>query len=220
MAVYWINMDRSTERRENMLKVLKDPVFDGMSKHRVKAYDGGDPDDEKKMRTMIPMSEKASVKEYACLLSHLKTILLFSKSSYDYALVLEDDASLDYKPYWRTNFMECIKGAPTGWEIVQLCFFGESLPRQLYSPKHYYSTTAYIICKEGAKHLMKMYQNHFFHLDDSIKPTADEYLYKALKTYVYRYPFFTYSNEDTTIFKKNELNHRGKQKRTLKKLLM
>lgn len=220
LAVYWINLDRSTERRENMLALLKDSAFDGIPKHRVKAYDGGDPTVEKKMRTMMPMPEKYTVKEYACLLSHLKAILMFSKSSYDYALVFEDDATLDYKPYWRTNFMECIKGAPPGWEIIQLCFFGESLPKQLYSPKHHYSAAAYIICKEGAKHLMKMYKNNFFHLDDTIIPTADEYLYKTLKTYVYRYPFFTYSNEDTTIFKKDELNHRGKQKRTLKKLLM
>ena len=55
MAVYWIKLDRSTERRENMLALLKDPSFDGMSKHRVKAYDGGDPDDEKKIRSMIPI---------------------------------------------------------------------------------------------------------------------------------------------------------------------
>ena len=48
MAVYWINLDRSMERRENMLSLLKDTAFDGMAKHRVKAYDGGDPDDEKK----------------------------------------------------------------------------------------------------------------------------------------------------------------------------
>ena len=220
MAIYWINLERSKDRHANMTQLLKDPVFDGMKKTRIEAYDGGDPTTEKKMRTMIDMTDKATVKEYACLLSHLKTILTFSKSKYEYALVLEDDACLDYKPYWRTTFMECIRGAPKGWEILQLCFFGTGLPKQLYSPKHHFSTTAYIICKAGAKKIMKMYQNHFFILDDTLRPTADEYLYRALKTYVYRYPFFTYSNKDTTIFKKQELNHRGRQKQTLKKMLM
>ena len=40
MGVYWINLERSTERREKMLTLLKDPVFDGMTKHRVNAIDG------------------------------------------------------------------------------------------------------------------------------------------------------------------------------------
>ena len=220
MAVYWINLERSKDRHANMTQLLKDPVFDGMKKTRIEAYDGGDPTVEKKMRSMIPMSEKATVKEYACLLSHLKTILLFSKSNYEYALVLEDDASLEYKPYWRTTFMECIRGAPNDWEILQFCFFGKTLPRQLYSPKQHYSTTAYVISKKGAKNLMKMYRSNFFNLDQTLRPTADAYLYKALKTYVYRYPFFTFENKDTTIFNEKELSGRGKSKQTLKKLLM
>ena len=220
MAVYWINLERSKERREKMIEVLKDSAFDGMKKKRVEAYDGKDPEVVKKMRTMIQITNKATVKEYACLLSHLKTILLFSKSNYEYALILEDDASLEYKPFWKKTFMECIKEAPYDWEILQLCFFGDVLPKELYSSKHHYSTTAYIIRKTSAKKIMKMYQSNFFNLDDTILPTSDVYLYTSLKTYTYRYPFFTFENKDSTIFNKNELNHRGKQKQILKKLLM
>jgi len=223
MAVYWINLERSKERNQKMLELVKDPAFDGMKKQRVEAYDGGDPKVEKKIRTMIPIipwTKKVTMKEYACLLSHLKTILLFSKSNYDYALVLEDDASLEYKPYWKTTFKECINGAPHDWEILQFCFFGKTLPRQLYSPKHHYSTTAYVISKKGAKNLMKMYQSNYFNLDPTLHPTADFYLYQALKTYTYKYPFFTFDNKDTTIFNEKELSGRDKSKQTLKKLLM
>ena len=225
MAVYWINLDRSTERRENMLALLKDPVFDGMAKHRVKAYDGGDPTDEKKIRSMIsilPLEEKVIMKEYACLLSHLKTILLFSRSDYEYALVLEDDVSLEYKPYWNTTFMECIRGAPRDWEIIQLCINENTLPKQLYSSEHHYSCAAYMICKRGAKKLMQIYHSNYFNLDPTIRPTADEYVYKATKTYVYRYPFFTFANKDTTIFLKTEskeLTSRGNRKQTLQHAL-
>jgi GR25 family glycosyltransferase involved in LPS biosynthesis len=218
MAVYWINMDRSKERRENMLNVLKDSAFDGMTKHRIEAFDGTNPTTEKKMRTMIDMTDKATVKEYACLLSHLKTILLFSKSNYEYALILEDDASIEYKPFWKKTFMECIKKAPSDWEIVQLCFFGHKLPTQLYSSKHHYSTTAYIIRKTAAKKLIKQMQP-LFTLDNTLIPVSDVYIYKVLKTYVYRYPFFTFENKDTTIFDKKELIGRNKSKQTLKKLL-
>ena len=219
MAVYWINLERSKERRNNMIEVLKDSAFDGMTKHRMEAYDGKDPKVEKKMRTMIDMTDKATVKEYACLLSHLKTIHTFSKSNYEYALILEDDACLDYKPFWKKTFMECIKEAPSDWEILQLCFFGDVLPKELYSSKHHYSTTAYIVRKTSAKKIMKMYQSNFFNLDDTILPTSDIYLYTVLKTYTYRYPFFTFENKDSTIFNKNELNHRGEQKQMLKKLM-
>ena len=220
MAVYWINLDRSKERKKNMEQILKDPSFDGMEKYRIEAYDGLDPETETIMRTMIPITNpKVTIKEYACFLSHLKSILTFSNSNHEYALILEDDASLDYKPYWTNTFMECIHDAPLDWEILQLCFFGDTLPEELYSSKHYYSCTAYIIHKTAAIKLMKMYQSNFFTLDDSLKPTSDVYLYKTLKTYVYRYPFFTYENIDTTIFQENELIHRGEHKQNIKRLL-
>ena len=218
MAVYWINLERSKERRNNMIELLKDSAFDGMKKQRIEAYDGKDPEVVKNMRTMIQMTNKANVKEYACFLSHLKTILLFSKSNYEYALILEDDACLEYKPFWKKTFMECIKEAPSDWEILQLCFFGNKLPTQLYSPKHHYSMTAYIIRKTAAKKLIKQMQP-LFTLDDTLKPASDSYIYKVLKTYVYRYPFFTFENKDSTIFDKKELIGRNKSKQTLKKLL-
>jgi GR25 family glycosyltransferase involved in LPS biosynthesis len=148
MQIY-INLDRSVERRKQMEKKFPNA-------QRFKAYDGRDPETIKILQSRFEINPDYSMLEYACLLSRLKTILLFSKSSYDYALVLEDDASLDYKPYWRTTFMECIQGAPKGWEILQLCFFGTGLPKHLYSPKHHFSTTAYIICKAGAKKIMKI----------------------------------------------------------------
>ena len=38
--IYWINLDRSKERRKHMETVLKDPVFDGIKNERIKAIDG------------------------------------------------------------------------------------------------------------------------------------------------------------------------------------
>ena len=99
MAVYWINMDRSTERRENMLKVLKDPVFDGMAKHRVKAVDGKKMTEQQLSVLGSINLKKHTIIEYSCLLSHLKALTQFSKSDFSLALILEDDVCLDYKPY-------------------------------------------------------------------------------------------------------------------------
>ncbi len=219
MAVYWINLDRSTERRENMLKVLKDPAFDGMAKHRVQAYDGTKQHEIEKMRKMIDMNHpEVTIKEYACFLSHLKAILTFSKSNHEYALILEDDVTLEYKPYWKITMQDCIRNAPEDWEILQLCFFGDTLPKQLYSPKHIHSATAYIIRKKAAQQLMKKMQP-LFTVDEKLNPTADIYLYKALKTYVYRYPFFTFENKDSNLFEKKVLVGRKQSKKNLEKLL-
>ena len=100
IGVYWINLDRSTERRENMLTVLKDPVFDGMSKYRVKAIDGKLVTKEDIESTFENVDEKQPVNKYCCFLSHIKALRQFSKSSHSMAVILEDDISLEYKPYW------------------------------------------------------------------------------------------------------------------------
>ena len=99
MGVYWINMDRSTERRENMLKVLKDSVFEGIPKYRVKAIDGNDVKKEEIETKFENVDEKQSVNYYCCFLSHIKAMRQFLKSSHSIALILEDDISLEYKPY-------------------------------------------------------------------------------------------------------------------------
>jgi glycosyl transferase family 25 len=219
IGVYWINLDRSKERRENMLKVLKDPIFDGMVKHRVKGYDGTKQYDIEKMKKLIDMTyPSVTVKEYACFLSHLKAILTFSKSNYEYALILEDDVTLDYKPYWKITIQDCIRNAPEDWEILQLCFFGDTLPKELYSPKHRHSAAAYIIRKKAAQQLMKKMQP-LFTLYEKLKPITDYYLFKVLKTYIYRYPFFTFENKDSTLYEKKVLIGRKQSKQNLEKLL-
>jgi hypothetical protein len=38
--IYWINLDRSTDRKKHMNQLLKDSVFDNIPNHRITAYDG------------------------------------------------------------------------------------------------------------------------------------------------------------------------------------
>ena len=95
MAVYWINLDRSTERRENMLKVLKDSLFEGIPKYRVNAIDGKQVTKEYIESTFENIDEKQSVNYYCCFLSHIKAIRQFLKSSHSMALIFEDDISLE-----------------------------------------------------------------------------------------------------------------------------
>ena len=60
--------------------------------------------------------------EYACLLSHLEAIREFSSSNHQTALIMEDDATLEFKPYWNKFVREIIARAPYNWEMIQMCY--------------------------------------------------------------------------------------------------
>ena len=195
IAVYWINLDRSTERRENMLTLLKDSTFDGMSKHRVQAIDAKKMTEEK-LRTMFPIDlKKYTIKEYCCLWSHLKALVQFSKSDSSLALILEDDVCLDYKPYWQITIQECIRNAPADWDILQISYnrYKKPDPTSLYSStvKHC-GAYSYVVNKKGVMRFLKQ-----FHLDDT--HVADYVLYDQMKSYTYKYPFFTYTAKDSEL---------------------
>jgi GR25 family glycosyltransferase involved in LPS biosynthesis len=220
MGVYWINLDRSTERHENMLTVLKDPVFDGMAKHRVKAIDGKLVTKEEIEYTFENVDEKQPVKEYCCFLSHIKALRQFSKSSHSIALILEDDISLDYKPYWQETIQDCIRNAPKGWELLQLCFTimdNQPMPAKMYTHSkdtHYYGAVAYIVNKKGVRRFLK---EPLF--DKSVKHLSDHYLFLKMNTYVYKYPLFTYTGLDSTLHKEHIENTHLPSKQKIEKFL-
>ena len=60
---------------------------------------------------------------------------------------------------------------------------------------------AYLINNKAAKKLIKnIYHNKKYVLDDCLKRHVSDYLiYKSLKTYVYKYPYFT--------FRKNNISY-------------
>ena len=202
IAVYWINLDRSTERRKNMLTLLKDPTFDGMYKHRVKAIDGNNVTKEELKSTFENVGEKQTVKEYCCLLSHIKALRQFLKSSNSIALILEDDVCLDYKPYWKETIKDCISNAPNDWELLQLSYMldpNKTIPTKMYTNAKdflYYGAAAYIVNKKGIRNFLK---KSLF--DTGINHVTDEYLYLKMNTYLYKYPFFTYTAKDSELHK-------------------
>jgi GR25 family glycosyltransferase involved in LPS biosynthesis len=193
-AVYYINMDKSVERRQLMKKVLKDEVFDSMEKHRITGVDGTRKDILPYLYSQlqnIKIAKQYTTKTYSCLLSHLHALLEFSKSKYEIALIVEDDLSLDYKKYWQEDLNTCIRNAPSDWEILQLYYFCK-VPKQLYIPwNNHYSTVAYIVNKKGVQSFLNQHYSTKFILNTNTKHESDVYIYKHMKTYVYKYPFFT-----------------------------
>ena len=200
LIIYWINMDKSIKRRKYMRKVLQDPVFKGIPKERISAFD---PESQNVMDKLI-ISKKSphmTPSSYGCLISHLDTIHTFSKSEYDFALFFEDDLSLDeYKPFWNKPLDEIVRGSPPDWEIIQLGFGlndqnPSGLPQMEYTPMsigNYWQTVSYLISKAGAKRFIKEYYlDGKYRLYNNICQEADNFIFHVLRTYTYQFPLFT-----------------------------
>jgi GR25 family glycosyltransferase involved in LPS biosynthesis len=202
-ALYYINLTRSIQRRKTIKQTLKDETFKNMKKYRIYAVDANKPTIVNYLHNKMSNVnlEKYSIKEYCCLLSHLNAILTFSQSNYNIAFICEDDISLDYKKYWQEDLNTCIQHAPKDWEILQLSIVSDKLPTKLYtSSVAYWGAGAYLITKSGALRFIKHnYIDGKFKLNPNIKHPADYYIYGMMKTYTYKYPFFTYTAKDSTI---------------------
>ena len=227
-SIYWINLDRSVERRKQMIETLKDSVFNNMKKHRVKAIDATNPKFSQYLKKNVENVnlEKDTLNKYACLLSHIKAIEEFANSGEKLALIFEDDLSMKYKKYWKIDLETCICNSPKDWEIIQLYYFLEHrnhLLKQQYSENskedHLYSAVAYIINRKGATRFLNKHQkNNKILLDKKIRHFADYYIYDKMKTYVYKYPFFTTISNDSNI-DPNDLNDHKDFKKKMEQLL-
>ena len=212
--IYWINLDRSPERRKNMEKMFQDNIFIDISNERFSAIDGNNPDSINKIEYRNP-NEGSNV--YACLLSHLESIRKFNNSKYDIALILEDDCTLDFKKYWKKSVKEIINNAPNDWEIIMLSYYFEgdshilwdwSKMKNDYTDHETYSALSYIINKKGSNKLINdIYKNDKYTLKQHLSPHADRYIFASLKTYVYKYPMFIYKTENDSTLGHNIQEH-------------
>ena len=214
-VIYWINLDRSLDRRQRMEQMFEDPVFKGKKIVRISAVDGKASNIDQVLNASFEGMhlDKFTKVEYACLLSHLNTIKQFSESNDETALIMEDDTTLEYKPYWKKSVKQIIDAAPSDWEIIQLCINTQKPLKKLYTRNNghlqIFGTGAYVINKKCAENFNK---NNYKQLQFS-EHTADKYLYNQTITYTYKYPMFTYNfNESSTIHQDHINDHNTSKK--------
>ena len=94
--IYYINLDDQPERREFMENQFKYWEIENYT--RVSAYDGREDDLSDIIKGRYP--EAMSSGEIGCTTSHLKAIKQFYDSGEPYAIMMEDDCSLDLIKYW------------------------------------------------------------------------------------------------------------------------
>jgi GR25 family glycosyltransferase involved in LPS biosynthesis len=212
--IYWINLERSKDRKTTMEQMFQDPIFFGKPIERIEAIDGKN--DE--VYNQLDIKTKKNTKlEYACLLSHLKAIKTFSESTYNTALIFEDDVTLEFKKFWRSTLRTIIENAPSDWEIIQLCYITSGTLQADYTLNNYKrnryggiaSMAAYIINHKAANKFINETYNPItqkYKLEDYHTHEADHYLYKCLRTYTYRYPYFIYPTENTSTLHPEDLS--------------
>ncbi len=208
--IYWINLDRSENRRNNMEKLLKTI---NIKNERISAVDGKfDSDDDIYGKYISEDGFNKTRIEYACLLSHLLTIKEFAESPYEYAIILEDDLSLEYTKYWDKKISQIINEAPSDWEIIMLNYVSKQKLISDYTLNlngRLSCCGSYLINKKGATRLMnKIYKDGKFILFPNSTHTSDNYIYSQLRTYAYKYPYFTYpTDNDSTIHESHIFFH-------------
>lgn len=231
-VVYWINLDRSPDRRSSMNKLFADSDFDSLDVKRFSAIDYKNRD-VLNYFNLKEVGQRNNRPEYACFLSHLETIRTFANSNYPddaVALIMEDDATLDYKPYWKTSVSKVIKKAPPDWQIIMLGYmFSEGVripdlkkfPEYIPNNNKFVSAISYLIRKSTAKNFInKIYKNAQYRLNpNATSHHADVYLFNNLKTYAYKYPFFTYKTENDSYLHPDDLDNHKRCKLTISKIL-
>jgi glycosyl transferase, family 25 len=214
IPVFYINLDRSTDKRHKMDSQLNH-YFNNIQ--RVAGIDG------KKLKPYIYKNQIDNNVSYdlanfegaigrgnpssvlGCLLSHIKTILLINEKGYDNAIILEDDTDLQYYPKWDTTIQAIINEAPDDWDIIKLFSSNQSklkedvelfkkgikyrkLPQDNIGSE--WSTGCYIINKRGISKIMKDIKNNEFKIDKNEYKhlVADYYLYNNKNVYEYTKP--------------------------------
>lgn len=202
--IYWINLDRSVNRRNDIEEMFQDKSFYNIPNKRIPAIDGKTEYLDSILNYYFyNFKYEIDNKEYGCILSHLLAILEFNNSNYEIALIIEDDMTIKFKQHWKEPIKTCISNAPDDWEILQLTYltYNNYIPSDMYTRSSGGSGTgAYLISKKGANKLINLlYNNNKFNLNDKGYAVADYLLYNHLISYKYKYPYFIPANKDSEI---------------------
>lgn len=163
LPILWINLDRSTYRRERMEKsIISDNI-------RISGLDG---------RTLRQRPRGMTPAQTGCVLSHIKAIKFGYDRGYKEFLILEDDATFENVDFF--NLREIISNAGE-FDVLSLKSISEKPRVEMYTPwdPHFACTAGYVIRRSGCEKLLKI---------TDLSP-ADIFVYKNCKTLVYKFNY-------------------------------
>ena len=102
--IYWINLDDKEDRRVRTEQMFS---YWQVANTRISAYDGRDDDLSGIVKGLYPTNITPG--EIGCTTSHLKALKHFLENSDSkYAIIMEDDCSLDLVHYWNFTWNDFI----------------------------------------------------------------------------------------------------------------
>ena len=133
--IYYLNLDGQPERREYMETQFKYWEIENYT--RISAYDGREDDLGDIIKGKYP--DGMSSGEIGCVTSHLKAIKhWYETSDSPYAIIMEDDCSLETVQHWNFTWKDFVSQLPYDWDVVQNCD---------YFYRRYSSQTTQKICQ-------------------------------------------------------------------------
>ena len=179
--VYCINLDGQSERWEYMENQFKYWEVDDYT--RISAYDGRDDDLSDIIKGKYP--ENMSSGEVGCTTSHLKAMKYYLETSDSpYAIMMEDDCSLDLVHFWNFKWNELYAHFPYDYDVVQLAIIctGDIHVRLHKRFVNDFSTACYVISRYHAEKLVRLHcRGDKYKLDQGVKPrpVADDLIYNS-----------------------------------------
>ena len=183
--VYCINLDDQPERWQYMEDQFK--YWEVENYTRISAYDGREDDLSDIITGRYP--EMMTSGEIGCITSHLKAIKhWYETSDSQYAIMMEDDCSLDLVRYWNFTWQDFYANIPYDWDIVQIAIIctGDIHVKLHKRFVNDFSTACYLINRHHAEKLLKHHvRGDKYKLDNGVKPrpVADDLIYNSGNTY-------------------------------------
>ena len=178
--VYVINLDDQVSRwaaAESMLSYWQVENYT-----RVSAYDGREDDLGGILKGRYP--DQMSGGEIGCVTSHLNAMKMFLETGDPYAVMMEDDCSLDLVHFWNFKWNELYAHFPYDYDVVQLAIIctGDIHVRLHKRFVNDFSTACYVISRYHAEKLVRLHcRGDKYKLDQGVKPrpVADDLIYNS-----------------------------------------
>ena len=183
-SIYYLNLDGQPERREYMENQFKYWEIENYT--RISAYDGREDDLSDIIKGRYP--EMMTSGEIGCVTSHLKAIRQFYESGEPYAIIMEDDCSLDLVKYWNFTWNDFYSKIPYDWDVVQIAIIctGDIHIKIHKRFVNEFSTACYLITRHHAEKLLRLHtRENKYKLDNGVRPrpVADDLIYNSGNTY-------------------------------------
>jgi GR25 family glycosyltransferase involved in LPS biosynthesis len=202
----WINLDRSVKRNINMINLLKSVKINNS---RIRAICGNTFNMD-----LYKNNNNMSNYELACLFSHAKAITYLKKLEGCYFMVCEDDISLDNAILSNMSIDQIVKGVPKKYQDFEVLLLYKTYWHELTDDyvcwSDYYhdddfimGTCCYLITKKGVERFtdkLSVDQDNLITINDNQSiDVADRYIYKNLRTIVYRYNYISTMDSSSII---------------------